>query len=70
MADKFMHILNDDTQNYHFCRLQLEFETFGHSINKRTNKKSLKKVVKSTNKKRYFKTLGTSEINSQCPLPP
>ena len=24
-----MYILNDDTQNYSFCKLQLVFETFG-----------------------------------------
>ena len=24
-------IANDDTQNYHFCRLQLVVETYGHS---------------------------------------
>ena len=26
-----MYILNDDTQNYLFCRLQLVMETFVHS---------------------------------------
>ena len=31
MADKLMCIPNDDTQNYHFCRLQLVDETFEHS---------------------------------------
>ena len=30
MADKLMRILNDDTQSYHFSRLQLVFETFRH----------------------------------------
>ena len=29
MADKLMNI--DDTQNYTFCKLQLEVEPFGHS---------------------------------------
>ena len=30
MADRLMYILNDDTQYYHFCRLQWVVETFGH----------------------------------------
>ena len=30
MANKLMCILNDDTQNYPFCRLEL-VETLGHS---------------------------------------
>ena len=29
MADKFMYISNDDTQNYPFCWLKLVVETFG-----------------------------------------
>ena len=31
MAEKVMYIRNDDTQNYHFCSLQLVVEWFGHS---------------------------------------
>ena len=31
MDDKFMYILNDDTQNCPFCILHLAVETFGHS---------------------------------------
>ena len=31
MADKFMYIPNDDTQNYPFYRLKLVVETFEHS---------------------------------------
>ena len=31
IADKFMYIPNDDTQNYPFCRLQIVVETFEHS---------------------------------------
>ena len=31
MADKFMHIQNDATQNYPFYRLKLVVETFEHS---------------------------------------
>ncbi len=30
MADKLIYILNDNKQNYSFCRLQLEVERFGH----------------------------------------
>ena len=52
MDEKLMYISDDDTQNYPFCRLQLVFETFGHSV-KWTIKNSTKvpKVVKPTNKK-------------------
>jgi len=32
MAYKLMHIPNDDTQNYSFCRLNFVVETFEHSI--------------------------------------
>ncbi len=28
MADKFMYIPNDCSQNFHFCRLQFVVETF------------------------------------------
>ena len=31
MTDKLMHIPNDDTQNYPFCRLKSVVETFEHS---------------------------------------
>ena len=31
MADKFMYIPNDYTQNYPFCRLKLVAEMFKHS---------------------------------------
>ena len=53
MADKLMYILNVDTQNYSFCRLQFVVETFAHSIyNILTNQNPLKvpKVVEPTNK--------------------
>ena len=66
MAEKLMYLKvpHDYTQNYPFCRLQLVIETFGHS----NNEKSVKVIVKSIYKKRLYKTLGTSEINS--PLSP
>ena len=52
MADKLMHIPNDDTKNYPFCRLKLAVETNTQLI-KPTNKNSVKvpKIVKPTNKK-------------------
>ena len=31
IADKLINIPNDDTQNYHFCRLKLVVETPDHS---------------------------------------
>ena len=51
MADKFMYIPIDDTQNYSFYRLKLVVETF--ELNKQTNQNSVKvpKVVKPMNKK-------------------
>ena len=50
MADKSMYIHNDDTQNYHFCILELVVETF--KLNKPTNQNSVKvhKDIKPTNK--------------------
>ena len=48
-----MYIPNNDAQNYLCCRLQLVFETFGHSTYKQTNQNSIRvpKDVKSTDKK-------------------
>ena len=56
MADKLMHISNDDTQNYPFCRLHLVVESFDTQPNKPTNQHSIKvpKVVEQTNKKTLF----------------
>ncbi len=48
MADKFMEIPNDDTQNDPFWRLQLMVETFGHQLNDTIK---VPKVAKQTNKK-------------------
>ena len=59
MAYKLIYIPNDNTQNYPFCRLLLEVETFKHSTQWKLIKVS--KVVEPTNKK-------TSAINS--PLSP
>ena len=36
LNNTFMYIPNDDTQNYHICRLQFVVETFEHST-QRTN---------------------------------
>ena len=46
MTNKLMQIPNE----YHFCRLKLEVETFEHAI-KRTNESKVPKVTKTTNKK-------------------
>ena len=53
MAEKLMHIPNDDTQNYFFCRLKFVVETSEHQLHKPTNQNSVKvpEVVKTTNKK-------------------
>ena len=52
LADKFMYIPNDGTQNYLICRLQLVVEeTFGHSTQWTNQSKfGKKKVDKPTNK--------------------
>ncbi len=70
MADKLMLFPNNNTQNCPFCISQLLVETLDTQLNKPTNQNSLKvpNVVKPTNKKRYYKTLETSVINS--PLAP
>ena len=61
-----MHIFNDDTQNYPFYRTNLVVETIEQS----TNKNSLKspKLLRQQIRRRDYKTLGTSVINS--PLTP
>ena len=53
MADKFMYIPNDDTQNYTFCRLKLVVEHQNTQLNKPTNHNLIKvpKVAGPTNKK-------------------
>ena len=38
MADKLIYILNDDTQNYPFCKLKLVVETLDTQLNKTTKK--------------------------------
>ena len=66
MADKFMYIHNDDTQNYPFCRLKFVVETF-----ESTNKNWLKspKLLSKRIRKLYYKTLGTIVINSPMSPP-
>ena len=65
MSDKLMYIPNDDTKNS-FCTLKLMVETFEHSTYKSTNHNSLKspKMLSQRKRKLYYKTLGTSVINS------
>ena len=58
MTDKLMYIPDDYTQNYPFCILQLVVETFGHPTYSVNNLE-----------KRYYKTLGTSVINSPVSPP-
>ena len=61
MADKLMYIPNDDTQSYPFCIL-IVFESL----------KPLKslKLLSQQIRKRYYKTLVTSVINSPIYPPP
>ena len=64
MDEKFKHILNDDSQNNPFCRLQLVVEILRHSLIK-IQEKSSKLLIR----KRYYKTLGTSVINNPMSSP-
>ena len=66
MADKLMYILNDNTQNYPFRKLNFRLKRMDTKFYKQTNQNSLNfpKFVKPTNKK----TLGTCVISS--PLSP
>ena len=64
MDEKFKHILNDDSQNNPFCRLQLVVEILRHSLIK-IQEKSSKLLIR----KRYYKTLGTSVINNAMSSP-
>ena len=68
MADKLINFLKDDTQNYPFIRLQLVVDA---QLNEPTNQNSIKvhKVKKQTDNKLYYKTLGTSVIDSSMSLP-
>ena len=68
LSDKSRYIPNKETQNNHFCRLQLVIETFGQ-FDEPTNQNSMKvpKVVKLMNKKTLFKTLGPSVTNNTFP---
>ena len=53
MADKFMYILNDDTQNYPSSRLQLVVKRLDTLLNEPTNQNLIKvpKIVKPMSKK-------------------
>ena len=57
-----MFILNDDKLDYPFWKSQFWFKRLDTRLYAPTNQNSIK-VVKLTNKKRYYKTLGTSIIN-------
>ena len=65
MDDELMIIPNDDAQDYPIVNynMWLKLEWINQS-----KFKNVLKVVKPTNKKRYYKTLETSEIN--IPLSP
>ena len=66
MADKFMQIPYDDTQNYPFSRLQLVVETFVHSTSMKIYQSP--RLLSKRIRKRYHKTLGTV-INSSISPP-
>ena len=54
MAEKFMYIPNDDTQNYPFSGLKLMVETFEHLMNQPVKTPKVPKVIMPTNKKTSF----------------
>ena len=64
MADKYLYIPLDDTQNYPFCRLQLVVESLETQLNRPTNQNSLKFSKFKPIRKRNLNTLGTSVMNS------
>ena len=66
MADKLMFIPHDDAQNYPFSILQLVVETLNTQLNDLTNKNLLQspKFLSQRPIKHYYKTFGTSVINS------
>ena len=68
MTDNIMHIPEDDTQNYPFCRSQLVIEMFGHSTKWTKQSKfritSNPSLLSQRMRKRCYKTLGTSVINT------
>ena len=49
MTDKSKFILNNDTQNYPFCRLKLAIEEFEHSTPTNQNSPKFQKVPKVVN---------------------
>ena len=71
MVEKFLYIPIDDTitssVDYNYLLKSLDTQP-----KEPTNQNSIKvpKVVKQRVRKHYYKTLGTSVINVQCPLPP
>ena len=62
-----MYIPNNNAQYYPLCRIKLMVETFEHST-KLIKQSKVPKDVKLMFRKHYYKTLGTSVINS--PLSP
>ena len=66
MADELMYISNSDTKNYSICRIELVVETFEHSAYLTNQSKFTKSpnLLSQGIRKRYYKTLGTSVINS------
>ena len=48
MADKLIYIPNDDTQNYHFYRLQLVVKGLDTQLNKPSNQNLLNVVNRKT----------------------
>ena len=66
-ADKLMYIPNPDTQITMSVDCNWRLKRLDTQLYEPTNQNSLKfpKVIKPMNKKRYYKTLETSVINSQ-----
>ena len=71
MADKLMYIPNVNTESCASLDDYLCLKRFETHFNALTNKNSLKspKLLRQRIRKRYFKNLGTSVINSQMSPP-
>ena len=67
MDNILMYILNDDTQNYPFCRLQIMLETLRPSTYYNTI--TVPKILGQRIRNHYHKTLGTSVIYSTMSPP-
>ena len=60
MGDKLMYISNNEIQNYPFYILKLVVKTFELYWTNQLKFNKVSKLVNQQQRKRYYKTLGTS----------